>query len=128
MLVCHGSITKISRGRWLARLLRLNGCGSRDVGNYNCTKGKAGHPTLAFHCITDFNRRFVTIYCQQLGSRNNKEIVQVDRNVHSIKSEWLKDVCWKNYTAEGRVEEDRGVHLICNNGIQNELQKLYRIF
>lgn len=53
MSVCHGSITKISRGRWVARLLRLNGCGSRDVGNYNCAKGKAGYPTLAFQCITD---------------------------------------------------------------------------
>jgi len=99
------------RGRWVARLLRLNGCGSRDVvflsdRHYNCAKGKAGYLTLAFQCITDFN------YGPQFGSWNDKEIVKVDRNVHLVINEWLNDVCWKYCTAEGRVEEDRGVHLI----------------
>jgi hypothetical protein len=29
---------------------------------------------------------------------------------------WYKEVLWRYYTAEGRVKQDQGVHVICNNG------------
>ncbi len=47
-------------------------CGLMDVvyvkwsscltGDHNRAKGKAGYPTLAFQCITDFNRRVIGMY------------------------------------------------------------------
>jgi len=42
-------------------------------------------PTLAFQCITDYNRRIIGIYGPQFGTRNDKEIVKVDPNVHHIR-------------------------------------------
>ena len=69
-------------------------CGSMDVvhvkwsscptGDHNRAKGKAGFPTLAFQCITDFNRRVIGIFGPQFGTRNDKEIIKVDPNVHRI--------------------------------------------
>ena len=101
-------------------------CGSMDVvhvkwsscptGDHNRAKGKAGYPTLAFQCITDYNRRIIGIYGPQFGTRNDKEIVKVDPNVHRIRHGWYKDVSWKYYTYDGRVEKERGAYLICDNG------------
>jgi hypothetical protein len=101
-------------------------CGSMDVvhvkwsmcptGDHNRAKGKAGYPTLAFQCITDYNRRVIGIYGPQFGTRNDKEIVKVDPNVHHIRTGWFKDVSWRYYTSEGRVQKERGAYLICDNG------------
>ena len=101
-------------------------CGSIDVvhikwsscptGDHNCSKGKAGYPSLAFQCITDYNRRVIGIYGLQFGTCNNKEIVKVDPNVYPIWTRWYKDVSWKYYTSDGRVQKERGMYLICNNG------------
>ena len=103
-------------------------CGSMDVvhikwsscptGDHNHVKGKAGYPTLAFQCITDYNRRIIGIYGPQFGTRNDKEIVKVDLNVHHIRHGWYKDVSWKYYTYDGRVEKEQGKYLICDNGYQ----------
>ncbi len=41
--------------------------------------------------------------------------MKIDPNVYCIQTGLLKDVCWKYCTAEGRVEEDQGVYLICDN-------------
>ena len=101
-------------------------CGSMDVvhvkwsmcptGDHNRAKGKAGYPTLAFQCITDYNRRVIGIYGPQFGTRNDKEIVKVDPNVHHIRTGWFKDVLWSYYTCAGRIEQERGAYLICDNG------------
>jgi hypothetical protein len=101
-------------------------CGSMDIvhvkwlscptGDHNCAKGKAGYPTLAFQCITDYNRRVVGIYGPQFGTCNDKEIVKVDPNVYHIQTGWFKDISWKYYTAKGSVEKERGAYLICDNG------------
>ena len=101
-------------------------CGSMDVvhvkwsccptGDHNRAKGKAGYPTLAFQCITDFNRRVIGIFGPQFGTRNDKEIVKVDPNVHRIRTGWFKDVLWSYYTSAGRIENERGAYLICDNG------------
>ena len=103
-------------------------CGSMDVvhvkwsscptGDHNRVKGKAGYPTLAFQCITDYNRRVIGIYGPQFGTRNDKEIVKVDPNVYHIRHGWYKDVSWKYYTYDGRVEKEQGKYLICDNGYQ----------
>jgi hypothetical protein len=101
-------------------------CGSMDVvhikwsscptGDHNRAKGKAGYPTLAFQCITDYNRRVIGIFGPQFGTRNDKEIVKVDPNVYRIRHGWYKDVSWNYYTYDGRVEKERGAYLICDNG------------
>jgi hypothetical protein len=101
-------------------------CGSMDVvhvkwsscptGDHNRAKGKAGYPTLAFQCITAYNRRVIGIYGPQFGTRNDKEIVKVDPNAYRIRHGWYKDVLWKYYTYDGRVEKERGAYLICDNG------------
>ena len=87
-------------------------CGSMDVvhikwsscptGDHNHAKGKAGYPTLAFQCITDFNRRVIGIYGPQFGTCNDKEIVKVDPNVHHICTGWFKDILW-NYCTTTRA-------------------------
>ena len=52
-------------------------CGSMNVvhvkwsscptGDHNQAKGKAGHPTLAFECITDYNCRVIGIFGRSLA-------------------------------------------------------------
>jgi hypothetical protein len=69
-------------------------CGSMDVvhvkwsacpaGDHNHAKGKGGYPSLAFQCVTDFNRRILAVYGTQFGIRNDKEIVKDDPNVHYV--------------------------------------------
>ena len=101
-------------------------CGSMDVvhvkwsacptGNHNHAKGKTGYPSLGFQCITDFNCQIFAIYGPQFGTRNDKEIVKDDPNVHFVRMGWYKDVMWRYYTAERRVEHDQGLYVICDNG------------
>ncbi len=47
--------------------------------------------------------------------KNEKEIVKDDPNVHFVRTGWYKDVMWMYYTAEGRVEHDQGLYVICDN-------------
>jgi hypothetical protein len=108
MLVCQAAVV-------LWTLYASSGC-PVPPGDHNCAKGKAGYPTLAFQCITDYNCRIIGIYGPQFGARNNKEIVKVDPNVHRIRHGWYKDVSWKYYTYDGRVKKERDVYLICDNG------------
>ena len=93
----------------------LPGCvGSMDVvhvkwsqcptGNHNRAKGKEGYPTLGFQCITDFNRRVMTIYGPQFGSRNDKDIVKHDDNVRAIRQNRLfANATWQYYDCEENV-------------------------
>ena len=69
-------------------------CGSMDVvhvqwsncpsGDSNCSKGREGYPTLAFQCITDFNRCILGVHGPQFGTFNGKHIVKTDTNVKKI--------------------------------------------
>ena len=77
---------------------------------------RGGYPNLAFECITDFNCRILAVYGPQVGTRNDKEIIKDNPNIHYVQRGWYNDVLWSYYTAEGRVEQDCGAYLICANG------------
>ena len=106
----------------------LPGCvGSMDVvhvkwanfptGDHNHAKGKEGYPTLAFQCLTNFNRRIMAIYGLQFGSCNDKDIVKHNNNVRAIRSNQLfTNSTWKYYNADGTSKLDRGMYLICDSG------------
>ena len=91
-------------------------CGSMDVvhlkwlwcltGNHNPAKGKADYPTIGFECITNFHCRIIGIFGPQFGTRNNKETVKVDTNVHLF---CTGDIWWSYYSENSCVLEDRGV-------------------
>jgi hypothetical protein len=109
------NITQLRRITKYYKVAGLPGCcGSMDVvpvkwsacptGDHNRAKGKEGYPSLAFQCVTDFNRRILAVYGPQFGTRNDKEIVKDDPNVHYVRTGWYKDVLWKYYTADGRVD------------------------
>ena len=101
-------------------------CGSMDVvhvkwskcpaGDYNRAKGKETYPSLAFQCITDYNRRILGVYGPQFGSNNDKHIVKIDTNVAEIRNGWFKDVWWRYYDRDGTIRHERGAYLICDNG------------
>jgi len=82
------NITELRRVSKYYEEAGLSGCcGSMNVvhvkwyscptGNHNRTKGKGGNPSLAFQCITDFNRRILAVYGPQFGTRNDKDIVRM---------------------------------------------------
>ena len=86
------------------------------AGDFNRAKGKEGYPTLAFQCISDFDRRINGIFGPQWGTRNDKHIVKLDPNVKQIRAGWYKDVEWCYYAADGTVQTDTGAYLISDNG------------
>ena len=101
-------------------------CGSMDVvhvrwsqcptGDLNRAKGKESYPTLAFECVTDFNRQILGVYGPHFGSRNDKEIVKSDPTVEEVTMGWLSKVFWKYYAVSGIVKISKGMYLICDNG------------
>ncbi len=101
-------------------------CGSMDVvhvkwsqcptGDQYRAKGWAGYPMIGFECITNYHRRIIGIFGPLFGTRNDKEIVKVDTNVHLLHTGWFKDVRWSYYNADGGVCKDRRVYFICDNG------------
>jgi hypothetical protein len=101
-------------------------CGSVDVvhvkwsncpaGDFNCTMGKESFPFLGFQCITDFNRRILSIYAH-FGSRNDMDIVKTDKNVNAMRNNQLfRDARWAYYGHKGHVRSNYGMYLICDNG------------
>jgi hypothetical protein len=64
--------------------IRWSNC---PAGDFNCAKGKGSFPSLGFQCITDFNRRILSIYGLHFGSRNEMDIVKTDENVHAMRNE-----------------------------------------
>ena len=100
--------------------------GSKDVvhvrwcrcpaGDYNRAKGRYSYPSVAFQCITDFDRRIMGISRAQFGTRNDISITRRDHNVHSIVNDWYKDIEWEYFSEEGEVKRDKGVYLICDGG------------
>ena len=90
--------------------------GKCPAGDFNRAKGKEGYPTLAFQCISDFDRRINGIFGPQWGTRNDKHIVKLDPNVKQIREGWYKNVEWCYYAVDGTVATDVGAYLISDNG------------
>ena len=51
------------------------------TGNFNRAKGKEGYPTLAFQCISNYDRRITGVFGPQWGTQTDKHIVKLDPNV-----------------------------------------------
>ncbi len=53
----------------------------------------------------------------QFGSRNDKDTVKLDVNVHAIRKKRLfTNTTWQYYDGDGIVQLERGMYLICDNG------------
>ena len=121
----HSELTKVEA---CYNAVDLPGCcGSVDVvqvkwsncpaGDFNHTKGKEIFPFLGFQCITDYNRRILSIYGPHFGSRNDMDIVKTDVHVHAMKKNHLHHQArWLHYGHDGHVRTNRGSYLICDNG------------
>lgn len=86
------------------------------AGDFNRAKGKETYPSLAFECISDFDRRICNVFGPQFGSRNDKHIVKMDDGVSAVKHTWYNSVPWSYFDSDGNIQEDRGAYLICDNG------------
>jgi len=102
-------------------------CGSIDVvhvkwancpvRDFNRAKGKESYPFLGFECITDFNRRIMSIYGPHFGSRNDMDIVKMDNSVEAIRKVPLfHDAHWAYYNKNALVRTNKGAYLICDIG------------
>jgi hypothetical protein len=122
------NITELNRVSNCYGMAGLPGCmGSIDVvhvkwsncpaGDFNRAKGKETFPSLGFQCITDFNRRILSIYGPHFGSRNDMDIVKTDEYVEKVKTKRLfRDAQWTYYNQNGQVRQANGMYLICDNG------------
>lgn len=100
--------------------------GSKDVvhvkwsrapaGDFNRCKGKESYPSIAFQCISNFERRIMGVSRAQYGTRNDKSIVRRDHNVHEVVAGWYSTVEWEFFSLDGDVKTDTGYYLICDNG------------
>jgi len=86
------------------------------AGDYNCSKGKDSYPSLAFECITDFDRRILGVFGPQFGSNNDKHIVKIDDNIRLLNEGWLSQVEWQYYVKDESISSSTGVYVICDNG------------
>jgi len=85
------------------------------AGDYNRAKGKESYPSLAFECISDFDRRICNVFGPQFGARNDKHIVKMDDGVAAVKDVY-NSVHWSYLDENGDVKEQTGAYLICDNG------------
>jgi hypothetical protein len=86
------------------------------AGDHNRAKGKESYPSLAFECITDFDRRILGVFGPQFGSQNDKHVVKLDPNIRAINEGWLSKVNWQYYSEDGTISTATGVYVICDNG------------
>jgi len=86
------------------------------AGDFNRSKGKDSYPSLAFECITDYDRRILGVFIPQFGSNNDKHIVKIDDNICLLNEDWLSQVEWKYYAQDGSASSSTGVYIICDNG------------
>ena len=84
-------------------------------GDFNRAKGKQSYPSLAFECISDFDRRICHVHGPQFGTRNDKHIVKMDKGVASINDKY-SHVPWKYFDEYRVIHEEKGAFLICDNG------------
>ncbi len=105
----------------------LPGCmGSKDVihvkwscapsRDFNRCKGKESYRTIAFQCVSNFERRIQGVSRAQYGTRNDKSLVKQDHNVHAVPTDWYSQVEWEYLSINGEVRNDVGCYLICDNG------------
>ena len=80
------------------------------AGDYNRSKGKDSFPSLAFVCITDYDRCILGVFGPQFGSNNDKHIVKIDNNIRLLNEGWLSQVEWKYYAHDGRISSATGVY------------------
>ena len=85
------------------------------AGDFNRAKGKESYPSLAFECISDFNRRICHVHGPQFGVRNDKHIVKMDVGVSNIETVY-SNVRWKFFDESGNIQNEKGAYLICDNG------------
>ena len=83
--------------------------------DFNHAKGKQSYLSLAFKCISDFNRRICHEHGHQFGTRNDKHIVKMDMGVAAIENNY-SHVAWKYFDENGAIHEEKGAFLICDNG------------
>ena len=74
------------------------------AGAYNLCKGKEDYPTLAFEVISGFDREILGVSSVQFGTRNDKHIVKLDKNVTKIRDEWYNTVQWNFYDQDGTLK------------------------
>jgi hypothetical protein len=86
------------------------------AGDFNRSKGKDSYLSLAFECITDYDRRILGVFGPQFGSNNDKHIVKIEDNIRLLNEDWLSQVKWKYYAQDGSVSSSTGVYVICDNG------------
>ncbi len=86
------------------------------AGDFNCSKGKDSYPSLAFECITDYDRHILGVFGPQFGSNNDKHIIKIDDNIRLLNEGWLLKVEWNYYAQDGSVSSSTGVYVICDNG------------
>lgn len=86
------------------------------AGDYNRCKGKEAYPTVAFQVISGFDREILGVSSVQFGTRNDKHIVKLDKNVANIRDKWYKTVKWDFYDSNGQIHTAVGVYLICDGG------------
>jgi hypothetical protein len=84
-------------------------------GDFNRAKGKEGYPTLAFECISDYDRRIIGIFGPQFGTQNDKHIVKLDPNVERIHFDFYSHVEWNYFDIDGDIKTSSGLYLICDN-------------
>ena len=89
---------------------------SCPAGDFNRSKGKEGFPSLAFECITDYDRRINGVFGPQFGTQNDKHIVKWDPNGASIRQDFYSRVKWNYHDENGEIASDIGLYLICDNG------------
>lgn len=58
------------------------------AGDFNRAKGKQSYPSLAFECISNFDRRICHMHGPQFGTRNDKHIVKMDIGVAAIEKNY----------------------------------------
>ena len=76
---------------------------SCPAGDFNHSKGKEGFPSLAFECISDYDRRINGVFGPQFGTQNDKHIVKLDPNIESIHHDFYSKVKWNYYNENGYI-------------------------
>ncbi len=85
-------------------------CPSED---YNHAKGKETFPSLGFECITDFNRRILSVYGPHFGSRNDMNIVKTDTYGNAMTTNRIyHGARWSHYGQDCHVLSRGGYPLV----------------
>ena len=96
------------------------------AGDYNRCKGKEAYPTVAFQVISGFDHEILGVSSVQFGTRNDKRIVKLDKNVANIRDKWYKTVKWDFYDSNGHIHTAVGVYLICD-GVRKDVECVFGI-